>query len=301
MLSFISPYYQSVAILAMINAVSAVGLAVFTGFTGLMSLGHAAFIAVGAYSCAIATKIYGLPFAVGLLLAGLIAGLTSLVIGIPTLRAKLRSDYFTIATLGFGEAIRVLLENLSITSGARGMPGLAHYSTLLPTFIVLALVVFFTRNFIFFRYGRMAVAIREDHIAAEMAGINLFKVRLRSLFFSAVCAGVGGALMAHHVRFIQPNMFTNVQSTLLTATVVAGGMGSITGPIIAAVIFAIVPEVLRVAEMWRLVAYGAILVAIMVLRPQGIMGYREISLSGMIRFCRRLVGTGPGSKGGTAP
>ena len=216
------------------------------------------------------------------------AGLVSLVIGIPTLRAKLRSDYFTIATLGFGEAIRVLLENLPITNGARGFPGLAHYSTLLNTFIVFVIVIFLTKNFIFSRYGRMAIAIREDHVAAEMAGINLFKVRLRSLFYSAACAGVGGAMMAHHIRFIQPNMFTNVQSTLVTATVVAGGMGSITGPIVAAFIFACVPEVLRVAEMWRLVAYGALLVAIMVLRPQGIMGYREFTIRGVVDFFRNL-------------
>jgi len=210
------------------------------------------------------------------------------VIGVPTLRARLRSDYFTIATLGFGEAVRVLLENLPITHGARGMAGLKAYSTLPVVFFMLVLVVFFTKNFIFSRYGRMAIAIREDHIAAEMAGINLFKVRLRSLFFSAACAGIGGALMAHHVRFIQPLMFTSVQSTLLTATVVAGGMGSITGPIVAAFIFTSVPEILRVADIWRLVAYGALLVAIMVLRPQGIMGYKEFSPRGIFEYFRRL-------------
>ncbi|MEL7622979.1 MAG: branched-chain amino acid ABC transporter permease [Clostridiales bacterium] len=290
-------YIQVVIILCMINAISAVGLAVFTGFTGLMSLGHAAFMAVGAYTCAIATKTFGIPFIIALPMSALMAGLVSLVIGIPTLRAKLRSDYFTIATLGFGEAMRVILENLPITNGARGMAGLAHYSVLPTVTVIFVIVVFFTKNFIFSRYGRMAVAIREDHIAAEMAGINLFQVRLRSLFYSAACAGIGGALMAHHIRFIQPNMFTNVQSTLLTATVVAGGMGSITGPIIAAFIFVMVPEVLRVAEMWRLVAYGALLVAIMVLRPQGIMGYREFSINGIIRYFRNL-GTKQ-DKGGT--
>jgi branched-chain amino acid transport system permease protein len=281
-------YIQGIMILCMINAISAIGVAVFTGFTGLMSLGHAAFIAIGAYTCAISTKTFHLPFVVALPLAALMAGLVSLVIGIPTLRAKLRSDYFTIATLGFGEAIRVLLENLPITNGARGFPGLTNYSTLPNTFIVFVIVVFLTKNFIFSRYGRMAVAIREDYVAAEMSGINLFQVRLRSLFYSAACAGIGGAMMAHYIRFIQPNMFTNVQSTLVTATVVAGGMGSITGPILAAIIFACIPEVLRVAEMWRLVAYGALLVAIMVLRPQGIMGYKEFSPKGIYNYFRNL-------------
>lgn len=269
-------YLQSVLILALINGIAAVGLAVFTGFTGLMSLGHAAFMAVGAYVSGIATKVWGLPFGLALPLAGLLAGIYSLLIGIPTLRARLRSDYFTIATLGFGEATRVLLENLEITSGARGMAGLGHFATLPVVFGVFAVTVYLTRNFVFSRYGRMAVAVREDAVAAEMSGVNLFRVRLRSLFFSAVCAGLSGALLAHHIRFIQPNMFTNVQSTLITASVVAGGIGSISGPVLAALFFTIVPEALRVANMWRLVAYGGILVAMMALRPQGLLGYREL-------------------------
>ena len=271
-----SAYMQGILTIAMIQAISVVGLAVFTGFTGLMSLGHAAFIAVGAYTAAIATKTYGLPFAAAIVLAACMAGLISLIIGIPTLRAKLRSDYFAIATLGFGEAVRVILENLDITNGARGITSLKKFSTLPVVFIILVIIVFLVKNFIFSRYGRMSIAIREDYIAAEMAGVNLFKVRLRSLVVSAVCAGVGGALHAHYITFIQPSMFTSVHSTLLTASVVAGGMGSITGPIIAALLFAGIPELLRAAEIWRLVVYGAVLVAIMVLRPQGIFGYREI-------------------------
>ncbi|MFZ5754837.1 MAG: branched-chain amino acid ABC transporter permease, partial [Bacillota bacterium] len=203
------------------------------------------------------------------------------------------SDYFAIATLGFGEAVRVILENLDITQGARGLPGIKVYSTFPVVLIVTLIVIYVARNFVFSRYGRMAIAVREDFTAAEMMGINLFKVRLRSLFFSAVCAGVGGGLFAHYISFIQPSMFTGVQSTMLTAAVVAGGMGSITGPIAAALIFAAIPEVLRVANMWRLVAYGFILVAIMVLRPQGIFGYKELSwktFSGLVRKTSRAKG-----------
>jgi len=292
-----SYYVQGILTLAMINAISVIGLSVFTGFTGLMSLGHAAFIAVGAYTAAICTKLYGLPFIPSLLLGGLVAGLVSLVIGIPTLRAKLRSDYFTIATLGFGEAIRVLLENLPITQGARGLPGLTSYSTFPIVFIFFILVIFIAKNFVFSRYGRMAIAVREDFVAAEMSGINLFQVRLRSLFFSAVCAGIGGGFMAHYITYIQPNMFTNVQSTLLTASVVAGGMGSLTGPILAALVFAAIPEILRVANMWRLVAYGAILVAIMVFRPQGIFGYKEITFKGIYRVYKSIVAKVTGQGG----
>lgn len=281
-------YVQGVLTLALINAISVVGLSIFTGFTGLMSLGHAAFLAIGAYTAAISTKLFGIPFPVAVVMGGVMAGLFSLIIGIPTLRAKLRSDYFAIATLGFGEATRVLLENLPITQGARGLPGLTNYSTLLSVFIAFVIVVFLAKNFVFSRYGRMAIAVREDFVAAEMAGINLFRTRLLSLFFSAVCAGIGGSFLAHYLTYIQPNMFTSVQSTLLTASVVAGGMGSLTGPIIAALVFAVIPELLRVANMWRLVAYGAVLVAIMVLRPQGIFGYKELTFKGIGNFFKGL-------------
>lgn len=274
-------YIQGVLTLALINVISVVGLSVFTGFTGLFSLGHAAFIAIGAYTAAILTYFYQVNFYLALLAGGFMAGLVSLVIGYPTLRAKLRSDYFAIATLGFGEAVRVILENLNITQGARGLPGIAAYSTFPKVLVITIIVILLARNFVFSKYGRMAIAVREDFTAAEMMGINLFAVRLRSLFFSAVCAGVGGGLLAHYISFIQPSMFTSTQSTLLTAAVVAGGMGSITGPIMAALIFAAVPEVLRVANMWRLVAYGFILVAIMVLRPQGIFGFKELSLASL--------------------
>lgn len=130
--------------------------------------------------------------------------------------------------------------------------------------------------------------MREDHTAAEMMGINLFAVRLVSLFFSAVMAGIGGGLFVHYINFVQPSMFTMVQSSLLTCAVVAGGMGSITGPFIAMLIFAAIPEVLRVANMWRLVIYGFVLVAIIVLRPQGIFGYRELSFKGIVNFVRLL-------------
>ncbi len=292
-------YVQGVLALALINAISVIGLSVFTGFTGLFSLGHAAFIAIGAYTAAVCTRLYQVHFAVALLLGGLVSGLVSLGVGIPTMRARLRSDYFAIATLGFGEAIRVTLENLPITQGARGLPGIRTYATFPVVLLTCVVVVLLARNFINSRYGRMAVAVREDFTAAEMMGISLFAVRLRSLFFSAVCAGIGGGLFAHYISFIQPSMFTGVQSTLLTAAVVAGGMGSITGPILAAIIFAAIPEVLRVANMWRLVAYGAVLVGIMVLRPQGILGYREISVTGMARLLGRLVGTRKGGSHST--
>jgi len=271
-------YLSGIMTICMIYVIAAVGLAIFTGFTGMFSLGHAAFFAIGAYTAAILTYYFGVNFWVALVLGGLMSGLVGVIIGYPTLKAKLRSDYFAIATLGFGEAVRVLLENLSITQGARGLPGIAPYTTLPVATFVAVIVIWTAANFIRSRQGRAAIAVREDFVAAEMMGINLFAVRLRSLVFSAVCGGIAGGLFAHYLSFIQPSMFTSYMSTQMIAGVVAGGMGSLTGPIIAAALFVAIPEALRVASLWRLVAYGLILVLIMVFRPQGLFGYREISL-----------------------
>ncbi|MDU4962287.1 MAG: branched-chain amino acid ABC transporter permease [Sporomusaceae bacterium] len=281
-------YISGVLTFSLIYVIATAGLAVFTGFTGLFSLGHAAFVAIGAYTAGILTYFYQVNFWLALTAGAMMSGLVGLLIGYPTLKARLRSDYFAIATLGFGEAVRVLLENLAITQGARGLPGIA-LETDLPTVLFLtALVLWLCRNFIHCRYGRAAIAVREDFTAAELMGINLFAVRMRSLVFSAVCAGLAGGLFAHYVSFIQPSMFTGALSTQLTAGVVAGGMGSLTGPAIAAVVFVAVPEALRVASMWRLVAYGFLLVAIMVFRPQGLFGHQEISWNSWRNLWKRL-------------
>ncbi|MBP2627952.1 MAG: urea transporter, permease protein UrtC [Firmicutes bacterium] len=278
-------YISGVVALSLIYVIATVGLAIFTGFTGLFSLGHAAFFAIGAYTAAILTYFYDVNFWLALMAGGAMSGLVGVIIGYPTLKAKLRSDYFAIATLGFGETVRVLLENLEITQGARGLPGIAVETTLSMVVGITVLVMWIARNFVCSRHGRAAIAVREDFVAAEMMGINLFRVRLRSLVFSAVCGGIAGGLFAHYVSFIQPSMFTSVLSTQLTASVVAGGMGSITGPIIAAIIFVALPEMLRVANIWRLVGYGLLLVLIMLFRPQGLYGYRELSFNS----CRSLL------------
>jgi branched-chain amino acid transport system permease protein len=277
-------YLSGILSLGLIYVIAAVGLAVFTGFTGLFSLGHAAFFAIGAYTAAILTYFYGVNYYLALAAGAAASGLVGFLIGYPTLKAKLRTDYFAIATLGFGEATRVLLENLPITQGARGLPGIANYTSLPTLLVVAALVIWCAWTFVHSRHGRAAIAIREDFVAAEMMGVNIFLGRLRSLVFSAACGGMAGGLFAHYFCFIQPSMFTAYMSTQLTAAVVAGGMGSISGPVLAALIFIGVPELLRVANIWRLVAYGLLLVLIMIFRPQGLMGYREISFG----FLKRL-------------
>jgi branched-chain amino acid transport system permease protein len=269
-------YYLNIVLLAFINMIAVLGVAVFTGFTGLFSLGHAAFVGIGAYTAGALTYHWNVPFILAILAGMITAGLSSLIIGIPTLRAKLRSDYFAIAILGFGEALRVCLENLSITNGARGL-SLDELSSPVWVTAVLAVCLVLTHNLLKSRFGAMFTSIREDPIAAEMAGINLFRTRLLSLVASAMLCGISGALLAHRLAFIQPVMFTLTQSTQLLASVIAGGMGSISGPVIISFIFTSMPEALRWLDMWRLPAYGLLLVVIMIYRPQGLMGYREIS------------------------
>jgi branched-chain amino acid transport system permease protein len=281
-------YVSGVISLGLIYVIATVGLAVFTGFTGLFSLGHAAFFAIGAYTAAILTYFYGFNFYVALALGGCAGGLVGFLIGYPTLKAKLRTDYFAIATLGFGEAIRVLLENLPITQGARGLPGIRGETNLPVLLVCTTLVIWMAWNLIHSRHGRACIAIREDFVAAEMMGVNIFIGRLRSLVFSAACAGLAGGLFAHYYCFIQPSMFSSYMSTQMTAAVVAGGMGSISGPAIATLIFIGIPEALRVANIWRLVAYGLLLVLIMIFRPQGLMGYKELNMDMIRGWGRRL-------------
>jgi branched-chain amino acid transport system permease protein len=272
-----SAYIISICMLAGINMVAVLGLSIFTGFTGAFSLGHAAFVGIGAYISGILTYYEYTNFYVALIAGMVGASAASLIIGIPTLRAKLRGDFFAIVILWFGEGLRVTLENLEITNGARGLPGIEEQTTPGVLLFSLAAALFAARNFLKSRYGSACIAVREDSVAAEMSGVNLFRTRLLSLVISAAFCGLSGGLMAHYLSFIQPVMFTLVQSTQLLAAVIAGGMGSLSGPMIASFLFIALPEALRVAQMYRLAAYGLLLVLIMVYRPQGLMGYRELT------------------------
>lgn len=279
-------YISGVLILSCVMAIATVGLVIFTGFTGQFSMGHAAFMAIGAYTAAILTYFYDVNLGLAIIAAAGMAIASSIIIGVPTLKAKLRSDYFAIATLGFGEAVRVILENLEITQGARGLPGIERLTTWPVIITAFVIMLWLARGYIVSKFGWRAIAVREDAVAAEMIGINLFRTKLLSLAASAALCGVAGALMAHYTMFIQPAMFTGILSTQLIAAVVAWGIGSITGPVLAAAAFVILPEFLRMANMWRLVLYGLMLILIMVFRPTGLMGYRELSLQPVLRRLR---------------
>lgn len=270
-------YLEAILINVAIYAIATLGLAIFTGYTGLFSLGHAAFMAVGAYTASILTYFYKVPFLVALSSGVILSVLVSFLIGYPTLRARLRSDYFAIATLGFGEAVKVILENFDLTQGARGLPGIPKFSTLGNTYLLLVLAVILCRNFLKTTYGRKIIAIGQDPVAAEMIGIPLLPNQLLSLGISAGLAGLSGGLLAHYTTFIQPSIFSMDLSSLVTAGVVCGGMGSLTGPVTAVALFVIIPELFRGFALWRLVFYGMLLVIIINWRPKGLFGYEELN------------------------
>jgi len=268
-------YIKGILILAGINLLAVLGLSLLTGFTGLFSFGHAGFMAIGAYVSAYLTLRVGVPFLLALAIGGIVAGLISLLIGRLTL--KLKGDYFIIATLGFGESIRLILDNVSIFGGARGLPGIPTHTSLLNVIVINIIAVIVLVNIINSRHGRNMKAIREEELASQIIGINVFKYKMISFMISAVYAGVSGGLLAHYTGFLQPLMFQLIKSTELTIIVIFGGLGSITGSVIGALVLTALPEMLRSVAQWRLVFYGAAVIFIMVTRPTGLMGGHELN------------------------
>lgn len=268
-------YFSGIIILLCINGIAAMGVSLLTGFTGIFTLGHAAYMALGAYTAAILTVEYGLHWLLAILAGGTLAMAVAYFIGIPTL--KLMGDYYAIASIGLVESIRLILENWqSVTRGARGYPGIEGFTTLpvaVTFFFVMAIIMV---NLINSRYGRAFKACRDDYLAASLLGYNTARYRVLSLTVSGFYCGIAGALLAGFMSFIQPVMFDMMKSTELTSIVVFGGLGSLSGTLFASVIITLVTELFRPISQYRMLIYGGVLVAIMVLRPEGIMGSREI-------------------------
>ncbi len=290
-------YFQGVMLIICVNLMGVLGVSLLTGFTGIFSFGHAAYMALGAYASAIVVTRMGMPFIVGLLAAGAVAALTSVVIGYPTLR--LVGDYFAIAALGFGEATRLLLDNGGdLTGGPRGFGSIPKHTTLPIALLIVVFGVILMRNILGSRFGRSFMAIREDRLAAEAMGIDTSRFRMISLAISAAYAGVAGSMFAHYLTFLQPSMFDMNKSTELASTVVFGGLGSLTGSIVACVILTTIPELFRPLYLWRMVFYGLALVSTIVLRPQGILGTYEVSIEGLKGLCRGKRAAAEVDKGG---
>ncbi len=279
---FLNDYFRDVMILTGLYIVLALGLNIVVGQTGLLNLGFAAFYAIGAYTYAIFSTVYGLSFWPGLVAGALSAAAFAVLLGLPTL--KLRGDYFAIVTLGLGEITRIILNNWdSMTGGPNGIskigrPVIAGYSlsTALDFYYLILLMVVVTifgmERLIASRIGRAWIAIREDEVAAEAMGINTFRLKLLAFVIGSAVAGFAGVFFASKMAFVSPESFTFFESVMILCMVVLGGMGSIPGIVLGALLLITLPEVFRDFQDYRMIAFGAALVLMMIFRPQGLLG-----------------------------
>jgi branched-chain amino acid transport system permease protein len=290
-------YLEAITILGGINLIAVLGLAVLTGYAGLFSIGHAGFMAVGGYVAAILVKEAHLPLLVALLAGGAAAGLSSFIIGFPAFRSRLRGDYFAIATLGFAEAIRMVLNNVKTLGdiqlgGAFGymdIPTLDDLSALPAWLLVLVLslaTLVLTHMFVTSQVGKNCIAVGQDEVAAQMMGVDLLRTKLTALFISAFLCGVAGALLGFYVGYLTPSFFTMGRSSDLLAAVVFGGIQSVLGPLVTSLVLVVLPQALLQFAEYRLVIYGLLFALVMVFRPQGLLGYYTIRIR---RPRRRLV------------
>ena len=276
-------YYQITLYNICINIILAVSLNLIIGICGQFSLGHAGFMCIGAYSAAIMVK--SMPnmggFAIGIVIGLIISAIAALIVSIPTLR--LRGDYLAIATLGFSEIIRIVVLNMEITNGAAGITGIPQLTSWPLLFIVMVLSIMIVTNFGRSRQGRACISIREDEIASEAMGVNTTKYKTLAFIIGAMLASVAGALYACNFFVIQPDLFNFNKSIDILVMVVFGGMGSITGSLIAAVFIGILNNVLQSFSSIRMIIYGLALVGIMIFRPGGLLGTKEFTFSALFK------------------
>lgn len=281
---FIDAFYEITLMTILINIILAAGLNLIIGFSGQFSLGHAGFMAIGAYCTAIMTikipTLLGL-FA-GILLGALVAGAVALIVGIPTLRLK--GDYLAIATLGVAEIIRIAILNMgSLTNGAAGLSDIPYLTTWQLTFIFVVLTLIIIVNYIKSSAGRATIAIREDEIAAESMGINTTKYKTIAFVIGAATAAVAGGLHASYFSVIRPADFTFMKSIDILIIVVFGGLGSVTGSVIAAIVLGIINVFLQPFGQLRMILYSLALIAIMIFKPSGLFGTKEFTISGLMK------------------
>ncbi|MHC1761817.1 MAG: branched-chain amino acid ABC transporter permease [Negativicutes bacterium] len=282
----IGAFWQLNIVLICINIVLAVSLNLITGFTGQFSIGHAGFMAVGAYMSAVFTVKLGLPFGAGILAGAAGAAILGFAIGLPTLRLK--GDYLAIATLGLGEIIRITILNIPYVGGASGLMGIPRYTTFTWAFFAMVITIFFIKNFVNSSHGRACISIRENEIAAEAMGVDTTKYKVVAFTIGAAFAGVAGGLFSHYFYIAHPASFTFMKSFDILTMVVLGGMGSITGSITAAILLTFISAALASYPEWRMVIYSLMLIVLMIYRPQGLFGNKEISL----KIFSRILGGG---------
>ena len=291
----IGRYYQSILLTLLINIVLTVSLNLATGFLGQLTLGHAGFVSVGAYTAALISLRSGLPetvaFPIALISGGLVAAIFGIMIGVPALRLK--GDYLAIITLGFGEIIRVFILNVKFTGGASGLNGIPIMTNFPYAYSIAVLTITVMFLLIRSRHGRAIISIREDEIAAESSGINTTYYKLLAFTIAAFFAGIAGGLQSHMLFVIDANKFGFNYSVDIMVMVVLGGMGSITGSILAATILTILPELLRDLAQYRMLIYAILLIALMLFKPSGLLGRHELSQRVLGQFASRLRGKKP--------
>ena len=274
--------------------VMAISLNLTVGILGELSLGHAGFMSVGAFTGVTAAMALSgrvssgiVCLIVGMVVGAVFAAIVGFLIGIPVLRLK--GDYFLITCLGFGECVRVLFNyTKNITGGSAGYPGIPAYSNALFSLVCVVLAFFAAWRFIHSKYGRNLTSIRENEMAAEAVGINAFRVKRMSFVFSAIYAGWAGALYGGYLMYIVPSSFNLAKSCELITTTVIGGLGSLTGSVLGAIIVTVLPEIFRSLANYRMLLYGMAVVLIILFKPSGLYGYKEFSLKRTINWFRTL-------------
>ena len=280
----INSYLQGVIVMMCVNIIAVLGMSVLTGFTRLFSFGNAGFMSIGAYAVAILTVEYRVNFLIAIILGSLFAGFIAYLLGSITL--KLKGDYFLITCLGFGECVRVLFNYLKgLTGGSAGYPGIPAYSNMMFSLLCTVLAFFIAWRFIHSKYGRSLTSIRENEMAAEAVGIDTFRCKRMSFTFSAIYAGWAGALYGGYLMYIVPSSFNLAKSCELITTTVIGGLGSLTGSVLGAIIVTGLPEIFRSLSNYRMLFYGIAVILIIMFKPSGLYGYKEFSIK---RFRKNL-------------
>lgn len=278
-LGLLDDYQQLLFMYAGINVILCVSLNLVNGYMGEFSIGHAGFMAVGAYASSL-LSVRALPDGgawlgpVAVLAGGVAAAIAGLVIAVPSFRT--RGDYLAIVTLAFTMIVKSGLENLEWVGGGRGLAGMRKLTTLPWVFAWTVLAVASVRNLVYSRFGRAILAIREDELAGLLSGVETRRVKLLAFTVSAFLAGTAGALYAHLVLFITPRGFDLLKSTDVLIMVYLGGIGSILGSILGATAYTVLLELLRPLGVWRMVCLPLLLVLLMIFRPHGILGMREL-------------------------
>jgi len=290
---YINPYYLDVITGVGINIILAVSLNLINGYTGQFSLGHAGFMAVGAYTAAALTKFGGphlLPmlggensfttsilFFVALVLGGLMAAIAGLFVGVPSLRLK--GDYLAIVTLGFGEIIRVIFRNIESLGGSLGLTSIPPYTNFFWVFSFAAVTVFVVTCMVNSTYGRGFIAVHDDEVDAEAMGLNATKYKIIAFVIGAFFAGTAGGIYGHFKLSIDPKGFDFIKSIEIVVMVILGGMGNTIGVILAAILLTLLPEFLREFAQYRMILYSLLLVILMLTRPQGLFTPRKRALA----------------------